>query len=121
MVAKYLKSLFHFSFKPLIIIGNILLLAHSQKPKQNSEPMNQAQLSQLTDDELQEELKKIKPSPIIDAFFIGFLIGIIIFSVAAGSWWGVGTLIPLFLIYLFLKKSKKYDALKKEIKDRNLQ
>lgn len=83
--------------------------------------MNQTQLSQLTDEELQEEVQKIKPSPIIDAFFIGFLIGIIIYSVAASSWWGVSTIIPLFLIYLFLKKSKKYDTLKKEMKDRNIQ
>lgn len=83
--------------------------------------MNQAQLSQLTDDELLEEVQKMKPSPIIDAFFIGFLIGITIFSVAAGSWWGVGTLIPLFLIYLFLKKPKRTDALKKELKKRNIQ
>jgi len=80
--------------------------------------MNQPELSQLSDDELMEEVQNIKPSPIIDAFFIGFLIGIIIYSVAASSWWGVSTLIPLFLIYLFLKKSKRYDALKKELKDR---
>jgi hypothetical protein len=83
--------------------------------------MNQTQLSLLTDEELLEEVQKIKPSPIIDAFFIGFLIGIIIYSVAASSWWGVSTLIPLFLIYLFLKKSKKYDALKKELKKRKNQ
>lgn len=81
--------------------------------------MNQNELTQLTDSELQEEVKKIKPSPIIDAFFIGFLIGIIIFSVVASTW-GFLTLIPLFLIYLFLKKSKKYDALKEELKKRNL-
>jgi hypothetical protein len=82
--------------------------------------MNQNELAELTDQELIAEAKKIKPSPIIDAFFIGFLIGIIIFSVAANSW-GFLTLIPLFLIYIFLKKSKKYDALKKELSKRNLQ
>jgi hypothetical protein len=82
--------------------------------------MNQNELAELTDQELIAEAKKIKPSPIIDAFFIGFLIGIIIFSVAANSW-GFLTLIPLFLIYIFLKKSKKYDALKKELSNRNLQ
>ncbi|MDR9366735.1 MAG: hypothetical protein RI575_15470 [Balneolaceae bacterium] len=82
--------------------------------------MNQKEISQLSDEELLEEVQKIKPSPGIDAFFIGFLIGIIIFSVTASSW-GFLTLIPLFLIYLFLKKSKRYDALKKEMKDRKLQ
>lgn len=82
--------------------------------------MNQNELAELTDQELITEAKKIKPSPIIDAFFIGFLIGIIIFSVAANTW-GFLTLIPLFLIYIFLKKSKKYGALKKELSKRNLQ
>lgn len=82
--------------------------------------MNQKELSQLTDKELLEAAKNNKPSPLIDAFFIGFLAGIIIFSVFANSW-GLVTLIPLFLIYVFLKKPKKYEALKKELEHRNLQ
>lgn len=81
--------------------------------------MNQEELSQLSDKELLEEVEKIKPSPLIDAFFIGFLIGIIVYSVAANAL-GFFSLIPLFLIYVFLKKPKKYDALKKELKERNL-
>jgi hypothetical protein len=82
--------------------------------------MSQKEISELTDQELIEEDKKIKPSPVVDAFFIGFLIGIIIFSVAANSW-GFLTLIPLLLIYLLLKKSKRKKALQKELKTRNLQ
>ena len=81
--------------------------------------MEQREISQLSDKELLEEFEKIKPSPIIDAFFIGFLIGIIVFSVAANTW-GFLTLIPLFIIYVFLKKSKRYDALKAELKARKL-
>lgn len=82
--------------------------------------MNQKELSQLTDSDLLEVAKKNKPSPIIDAFFIGFLVGIIIFSVAANTW-GFLTLIPLLLIYTLLKKPKQYEALKEELKKRNLQ
>ncbi|MBE0638208.1 MAG: FUSC family protein [Bacteroidales bacterium] len=82
--------------------------------------MNQKELSQLTDKELLEVVKNNKPSPIIDAFFIGFLVGIIIYSVAANTW-GLVTLIPLVLIYAFLKKPKQYEHLKKELKNRNLQ
>ena len=82
--------------------------------------MSQKEISQLSDTELLEEAKKIKPSPMIDAFFIGFLIGIVIFS-AAASTWGFFTLIPLFLVYVFLKKSKRYEALKKELAERKLQ
>jgi hypothetical protein len=76
--------------------------------------------SQLTDEELLHEVNKAKSSRIMDAFFFGFLIGIILYSVAINSW-GFLSLIPLFLIYLFLKKSKRNEALKKEIKARNLQ
>ena len=55
------------------------------------------ELSQLTDKELLDEAKKIKPSPVFDAFFIGFLIGIIIFGVA-GNAWGFTLLIPLLFM-----------------------
>lgn len=81
--------------------------------------MDQKELSKLSNEELLEAAKNFKPSPIIDAFFIGFLVGIIVYSVAANAW-GFLTLIPLFLIYLFLKKPKQYEALKKELKNRNL-
>jgi hypothetical protein len=82
--------------------------------------MNRDELSRLSDQELLDEVKKIKPSPMIDAFFIGFLVGVIVYSVVASTW-GFLTLIPLFLIYVFLKKSKKYTALKQELKKRNLE
>jgi hypothetical protein len=82
--------------------------------------MNQHELSQLSNEELLEVAKHSKPSPLFDAFFIGFLVGIIIFSVAVNSW-GFLTLIPLYLIYLFLKKPKQYEALKNELKKRNLE
>lgn len=82
--------------------------------------MNPKELSELSDKELLEVAKNNKPSPMIDAFFIGFLVGIIIYSVAANTW-GFLTLIPLFIIYVFLKKPKKYEALQKELKKRNLQ
>jgi hypothetical protein len=81
--------------------------------------MNQEQLSQLTDEELLQHAKNMKPSPLIDAFFIGFLAGIIIYGFAANAW-GFVTLIPLYLIYKFLKKPKQFEALKKELENRNL-
>lgn len=81
--------------------------------------MNEEQLSQLSDKELLDVFKNNKPSPLLDAFFIGFLIGIIIYSVAANAW-GFITLIPLFLIYLFLKKPKQYKAINSELERRNL-
>jgi len=81
--------------------------------------MSPEEMSQLNDQELLELAKTMKPSPIIDAFLIGFLIGIIIYGAVANAW-GFVIILPLFLIYLFLKKPKKYEALKKELKKRNL-
>jgi hypothetical protein len=81
--------------------------------------MNQQELSQLSDNELREEFRKITPSPMFDAFFIGFLLGIVVFGIAVSAW-GFTLLIPLFLIHLFLKKGKRYEALKKELALRNL-
>ena len=81
--------------------------------------MDQKELSQLSDEELLQEFKNIKPSPIIDAFFIGFLVGIIIYGAIANAW-GFIILLPLFMIYGLLKKSKNYDLLKKELKERKL-
>jgi hypothetical protein len=52
-----------------------------------------------------EESKKNKRNQLIDATIIGFLIGIIIYSVAKNSW-GFLTLIPLYLIYKIMNKSK---------------
>lgn len=81
--------------------------------------MTQEELSQLNGEELLEHFKQMKPSPVIDAFLIGFLIGIIIYSASANTW-GFLTLIPLFLIYILLKKPKQYKAVKDEMKARNL-
>lgn len=82
--------------------------------------MTEQELTQLTDGELLEVAKNNKPSPIMDAFLIGFLVGIIIYSVVVSTW-GILTLIPLYLIHRFLKKPKQYEALQNELKKRNLQ
>jgi hypothetical protein len=82
--------------------------------------MNREQLAKLSDKELLEVAKKNKPSPVFDAFFIGLLVGIVIYGVVANAW-GFFILIPLFLIYLFLKKPRQYQAIQDELKKRNLQ
>lgn len=56
-----------------------------------------------------EVSKKEKRNQIINATIIGFLIGIIIYSVAKNSW-GLVTLIPLFLIYKLTNKPKKAEG-----------
>ena len=80
---------------------------------------SRSDLSLLSDKELIDEFNKHKPSPLFDAFFIGFLAGVIIFGVAVTSF-GFFLLVPLFLIYLFLKKASRHEALRIEMKKRNL-
>ncbi|MFB9861869.1 FUSC family protein [Rufibacter immobilis] len=74
-------------------------------------------LSELTDQELLAEAKKLKTAAIINAVFIGFLVGILLFSVLSNAY-GLVTLLPLFLAYKLMKNSKyntkEVDVLLKE-------
>ncbi len=81
--------------------------------------MNQKDLSELTDQQLLEEAKKMKSASIMHALLIGFMIGVLIYS-AVKNTWGFLTLIPLFFIYRLTKKSERDETLKKLLKERNL-
>ncbi len=81
--------------------------------------MTQEELSKLTDQELLIEAKKMKSTAIMNAVLIGFLVGIIIYSVVKNSI-GFFTLIPLFLLYKFINGSKNDNALKELLKERGL-
>lgn len=82
--------------------------------------MDQKELSGLTDQELLQEAKKMKSTSIINAALIGFLIGIVFYSIIKNTW-GFLTLIPLFLAYK-LANSSSYNAKELEnlLKERNL-
>ena len=81
--------------------------------------MKEKELSKLTDQEVLKMPKKIKSSSVINALCIGFLIGIVIFSVANNSL-GFLTFIPLYIAYLLIKNSKRNRVIKQEMKARNL-
>lgn len=83
--------------------------------------MNQKELSELTDQELLEEAKKLKSFSVTNAFIIGFLIGIVIFSIVKSTF-GFLMLIPLYLIYKMANdpKAKRSKALERLLKERNL-
>lgn len=82
--------------------------------------MNHKPLSELTDQELLQEVKKRKSTTIIDAVLIGFLIGVVFYSIIKSSF-GFLMLIPLFLAYKLINKPK-YDNKELEalLKERNL-
>jgi uncharacterized membrane protein len=82
--------------------------------------MNQRNLSELTDEELLKEAKKLKSAAIMNAVLIGFLIGIVLFSVIKNSF-GFLMLIPLFIAYKLITKSKYTNQeLENILKERNL-
>jgi hypothetical protein len=83
--------------------------------------MKNSNFSELSDQELKDELKKIKSFSITNAFLVGFLAGIIIYSVAKNTW-GMLTLIPLYFIYKLINdpKNKRRAALEALAKERNL-
>jgi F0F1-type ATP synthase assembly protein I len=81
--------------------------------------MTQEELSNLTDEELLSEAKKMKSTSIINAFLIGFMIGIIIYSIVKSSL-GFFTLIPLIFAFKVFNSSKNNKALKKLLKERDL-
>ncbi|WP_028295360.1 hypothetical protein [Olivibacter sitiensis] len=83
--------------------------------------MEEKELKELTDQELLNEEKKLKSFSILNAFLIGFLLGIIFVSIYYNAY-GLALLLPLFLIYKFVKdpKNKKVKELEVILKERNL-
>ncbi len=82
--------------------------------------MTERKLSELSDEELLQEAKKMKSNSIMNAVLIGFLVGIIFYSVVKNTL-GFLTLIPLFLAYKLVNKSNyKNQELESILKERNL-
>lgn len=75
----------------------------------------------MTDQELMDEAKKMKSFSIISALLIGFLAGVIVYSLVKNSW-GMLALIPLYFIYKLVNdpKNKKVKELQNLFKERNL-
>ena len=71
-------------------------------------------LTELSDLELSQRLKKIKTSKIVDVVIIGFTVGIAVYSLVKN---GVGffTFFPLVLGYLVVRNSKNNQLLITEI------
>jgi hypothetical protein len=82
--------------------------------------MTQRKLPELTDEELLQEAKKMKSNSILNAVLIGFLFGIVVYSVVKNTL-GFLTLIPLFLAYKLVNKSNhNKQELENLLKVRNL-
>lgn len=81
--------------------------------------MKLEELTNLTDEDLLREKKKIKSNNIINAFLIGIFIGIAIYS-TVNKGLGFFTFFPLIFAYLLIKNGKNNKAISTELKSRGL-
>ncbi len=72
--------------------------------------------SQLTLEELQAEEKKMKKAELYAALAIGFLIGIMVFGIAAKGFGIIYIGIPLVLIFTITRNSKAHYENREQIK-----
>jgi hypothetical protein len=78
------------------------------------------QLSELTDEELLREAKKMKSTAILNALLIGILVGIAFYSIVKNSL-GLVAIVPLFFAYRMINNSKHNGReLESILKERNL-
>jgi hypothetical protein len=81
--------------------------------------MEQKLLTELTDEELLKEAKKIKPTNLYDAGILGVLIGIAIYS-TVNNGLGLFTFLPLVYAPKAVKNKAKNKELEKLLKERKL-
>ena len=81
--------------------------------------MSQKQLADFTDEELLQEVKKIKSTNIFDAVIIGLLIGIAVFSVVKNGF-GLLTFLPLVYVPIAAGNKSKHRNLEKLLRERKL-
>ena len=87
--------------------------------------MNTKNLSELTDEELVVEKKKLKKSKIINALVIGFLASIIAIGIVSSIYGKNYTVLiplifPIYFIYRIVSNSTKNDELQALLRKRNI-
>lgn len=81
--------------------------------------MSQKELAELSDEELLQEAKTMKPTGIYDALIIGVLIGVSLFSIYKNGL-GLLTFLPLVYIPIATKNKLKVKEINKLLEERNL-
>ncbi len=80
--------------------------------------MKQKELTDLTEEELLQEQKKIKSNNTVNGFLIGIMIGIAVYSTVKNGL-GFFTFFPLFLGFIAFSNRKKNKAIENELNSRN--
>lgn len=76
--------------------------------------MSHQSLTELTDQELVQKLKKLRTSKLIDAVLVGITIGIVIYA-AINHGFGFFTFFPLLLTYSIVRNASNARLLEKEM------
>lgn len=82
--------------------------------------MKQKEPSQLTDEELLAQARKLKSLSTMNAVIIGFMVGVVIYSIIRRSTGLLATLLPLVIAYQLIKNAGNDKALKEELERRHL-
>ncbi|HPI53706.1 MAG TPA: hypothetical protein PLU10_03380 [Chitinophagaceae bacterium] len=80
--------------------------------------MKTEDLKTLSDQELEQELKKLNSNKTLHAVLIGVFIGVAVYS-AVKNGFGFFTFFPLFFVYILLDSKKKIKRINEEIHFRN--
>jgi uncharacterized membrane protein YiaA len=89
--------------------------------------MERKNFTEMTDQELLVEKKRLKESKLFHAVSIGFLAGILIFGI--GAWimseqrqigFFIPMIFPIVIIFKLIKKSKSNEELEQVLKERKL-
>ena len=81
--------------------------------------MNQKNTAELTDEELLQEVKRMKATKLYDPVIFGVLIGIAIYSTVKNGL-GLLTFLPMVYLPIAAKNKLKIKELAKLLKERNL-
>ena len=81
--------------------------------------MSQKELSELTNEDLLLEGKKIKSGNIMNAVLFGVMIGVATWSTVKYGL-GIITFFPLLFIQMLLKNNARRKAFENELKERNI-
>lgn len=81
--------------------------------------MKQKELTELTNDELLQEAKKIKSGKLMDAVIFGFLIGVSVYSVARNGF-GLLTFLPLVYIPIAARNRVRNKEIERLVTERGL-
>lgn len=76
--------------------------------------------SNFTDEELRIAQKRVKAGKTINAFLIGIMFGVFVYS-AVKNGFGFFTFFPLIIVYVAFRNKKDTKALEEELKKRKLE